>query len=78
MIKIRTLTVVAVALMLVSTMTAAAKDDGSCKVKITGGVEREFICRAELRDLNGWILVLGGSSSLPVDFGEQFLLKANR
>jgi hypothetical protein len=50
-------------------LSAEAKDEGTCTVKISGGMERAFACSAELRDLNGWRLVIGGSSSLPVDFG---------
>ena len=54
---------------LVPAVVASPKDEGACKVKITGGMEKAFTCTAELRDLNGWRLVIGGSSSLPVDFG---------
>lgn len=57
------------ALAFMPAVIATAKDEGSCTVKITGGLEKSFACRAELQNLNGWILVLGGSSSLPVDFG---------
>jgi hypothetical protein len=48
---------------------AAATQPGGCTLKITGGLEQTFACTAELQNLNGWILIVGGKSSLPYDFG---------
>jgi hypothetical protein len=48
---------------------AADNQPGGCTVKITGGLEQTFACTAELSNLNGWTLVVGGKSSLPYDFG---------
>jgi hypothetical protein len=48
---------------------AAQTKPGGCTVRMTGGLEQTFACRAELQHLTGWFLVVGGSSSLPYDFG---------
>jgi hypothetical protein len=48
--------------------SAADKPTG-CTVKISGGLEQSFACRAELKKLNAWIFEIGGKSGLPFDFG---------
>ena len=61
---------VVTAVLAVVALPAAAQDKpGGCTVKITGGLQQSFACSVELRNLNGWTLVIGGKSSLPYDFG---------
>jgi len=60
---------VVTAVLAVVALPAAAQDKpGGCTVKITGGLQQSFACSVELRNLNGWPLVIGGKSSLPYDF----------
>ena len=56
-------------LLAIASAAAGQAKSGTCTVKITGGLEQSFECSAELRNMNGWVLNIGGKSSLPFDFG---------
>jgi hypothetical protein len=63
------LAIVTAVLPAVALPAAAETQLGGCTVKITGGLEQTFACKAELQNLNGWTLLIGGKSGLPYDFG---------
>lgn len=68
--KLLSATVAAVFSMAAFPAAATAGDNPTgCTVKITGGLEQTFACRAELKKQNGWIFEIGGKSGLPFDFG---------